>query len=192
MSGATSYSLLDRLQHNSESADWEMFAELYTPMILRWARGLGVSEDEASEITNNVMVKVMETKLTTFRRNPKTKFRSFLHRIVANEKRDFFRKKSRQNSKDGADIQDYEPSVPGHVEFIAKKEYNEQLLATALRIMKSRFEETTWKACWHRVVDEWPTERVAEQLGITKGNVYTHTSRVLARLRQELEGLLDD
>jgi RNA polymerase sigma-70 factor (ECF subfamily) len=57
--------------------------------------------------------------------------------------------------------------------------------------MKADFQPTTWKACWEYVVADRPPAEVAAELGISVGAVYVAKSRVLNRLRQELQGLLD-
>ena len=56
--------------------------------------------------------------------------------------------------------------------------------------MQTDFEPKTWKACWAMVVEDRPAAQVAEELGISVGTVYAAKCRVLARLRQELAGLL--
>ena len=61
----------------------------------------------------------------------------------------------------------------------------------ALDLLKSEFQESTWRACWLQVFDGRKASEVAEQLGIPVNAVYLAKSRVLSRLRQELEGLLD-
>jgi RNA polymerase sigma-70 factor (ECF subfamily) len=57
--------------------------------------------------------------------------------------------------------------------------------------MESDFEPKTWKACWDLVVEGLPAVQVASQLGIAIGTVYAAKCRVLARLREELAGLLE-
>jgi RNA polymerase sigma-70 factor (ECF subfamily) len=49
----------------------------------------------------------------------------------------------------------------------------------------------TWQACWEFVVRDRPAAAVAAELGITVNAVYLAKSRVLRRLREELQGLLD-
>ena len=65
------------------------------------------------------------------------------------------------------------------------------LTRRALELMQRDFEESTWKACWACVVEGQSPAVVARQLGLSVGAVYVARSRVLSRLRQELEGLLD-
>ena len=70
-------------------------------------------------------------------------------------------------------------------------EYRQQLVRRALQIMQAEFETTTWKACWEFVVSGRPAAEVAAELGVSVDVVYGAKSRVLRRLRQELDGLLD-
>jgi RNA polymerase sigma-70 factor (ECF subfamily) len=70
-------------------------------------------------------------------------------------------------------------------------EYRQQLVARALELMQAEFQPTTWKACWEFVVAGRPAAEVGRQLGISENAVHLAKGRVLRRLRQELEGLLD-
>jgi RNA polymerase sigma-70 factor (ECF subfamily) len=48
-----------------------------------------------------------------------------------------------------------------------------------------------WQACWATTVEGRPADDVARELGLKVTSVWTAKSRVLRRLREELEGLLD-
>jgi RNA polymerase sigma-70 factor (ECF subfamily) len=72
-----------------------------------------------------------------------------------------------------------------------EKDYRSQLVGRALELMQSHFQPATWKACWECVVNGRSPVEVAAQLGISVNAVYIAKSRVLSRLRQELDGLLD-
>jgi RNA polymerase sigma-70 factor (ECF subfamily) len=47
------------------------------------------------------------------------------------------------------------------------------------------------EACWRQVVDGRTAAEVAAELGISEGAAYVAKCRVLRRLREELDGLLD-
>ncbi len=70
-------------------------------------------------------------------------------------------------------------------------EYRRHLVSRALQLMQAEFAPRTWKACWEHVAAGRPAAEVAAELGISVGSVYVAKSRVMARLRQELAGLLD-
>jgi RNA polymerase sigma-70 factor (ECF subfamily) len=57
--------------------------------------------------------------------------------------------------------------------------------------MQADFEASTWKACWQLIVDGRGAADVAAELRLTVAAVYAARSRVLRRLRSELQGLLD-
>ena len=57
--------------------------------------------------------------------------------------------------------------------------------------MVADFEQITWQACWDTVVLGRPAAEVAAALNISVNAVYLARSRILGRLRQDLEGLLD-
>jgi RNA polymerase sigma-70 factor (ECF subfamily) len=57
--------------------------------------------------------------------------------------------------------------------------------------MQTDFEPNTWQACWQLVTSGDSVAQVAGRLGMTENAVYLAKSRVLRRLREELEELLD-
>jgi RNA polymerase sigma-70 factor (ECF subfamily) len=70
-------------------------------------------------------------------------------------------------------------------------EYRQYLVGRALRLMQVEIQPATWQACWEHVVSGRPAAEIAAELGLSVDSVYTAKSRVLRRLRQELEGLLE-
>lgn len=74
---------------------------------------------------------------------------------------------------------------------LAEAEYRCHLVHRALELMQAEFQTVTWKACWECVVRDRTAAEVAAELGITVNAVYLAKSRVLRRLREELQGLLD-
>jgi RNA polymerase sigma-70 factor (ECF subfamily) len=57
--------------------------------------------------------------------------------------------------------------------------------------MRAEFEPLTYQACWEHIVSGDSAATIACRLGISENAVYLAKSRVLRRLRQELDGLLD-
>jgi RNA polymerase sigma-70 factor (ECF subfamily) len=70
-------------------------------------------------------------------------------------------------------------------------EYRAVLVAQASRLVRAEFTEPTWRAFWATAVEGRQAAEVAGELGLTPNAVYLARSRVLARLRGELAGLLD-
>ncbi len=57
--------------------------------------------------------------------------------------------------------------------------------------MRTDFLPATWQAFWECVVNGRPAAEVGAELGLSAGAVRVAKCRVLARLRQELDGLLE-
>jgi RNA polymerase sigma-70 factor (ECF subfamily) len=53
------------------------------------------------------------------------------------------------------------------------------------------FEQSTWQAFWLYVVEDRPPDDVAAELEMTVEAVYQAKSRVLRRLRRELDGMME-
>jgi DNA-directed RNA polymerase specialized sigma24 family protein len=72
------------------------------------------------------------------------------------------------------------------------REHDEHVLRRLLEMLESEFTAKTLQAFRRQVIDGAAAEEVAAELGMSLGAVYVAKSRVLARLRREAEGLLDD
>jgi RNA polymerase sigma-70 factor (ECF subfamily) len=60
-----------------------------------------------------------------------------------------------------------------------------------LELIRSEFEERTWRAFWLSAVEGRDTSAVAAELGMSPVAVRIAKSRVLARLRAEADHLID-
>jgi RNA polymerase sigma-70 factor (ECF subfamily) len=184
----TSPSLLERLRRPEETEAWPRFVHLYTPLLFYWARRTGLTQDDAADLVQEVLV-VLVQKLPEFEYDPGKSFRAWLRTITLNKWRERGRRKG---------LSPATPDDPGLSALPApaedgfdEAEYRKQLVRRALEIMQAEFEPTTWKACWEYVVADRPAAQVAADLGVSVGVVYGAKYRVLRRLREELRGLLD-
>jgi RNA polymerase sigma-70 factor (ECF subfamily) len=65
------------------------------------------------------------------------------------------------------------------------------LVHRALELVRSDFTPETWDAFKGFMLDGRPAQDVARELGVTPNAVYLARNRVLTRVRQELDGLID-
>lgn len=186
---STSSSLLLRLRRPGEQAAWQRFIDLYTPLLYFWACRMGLDAQDAADLVQDVFVTLVQ-KLPHFQYDPSKGFRSWLRTVAENRWRDALRKRAAAPKNAGpAALED--AAMPDGADAVWEAEYRQQLLARAIEIMKSDFEEKTWKACWALVVEGKSGAAVAAERGMTIDGVYAAKSRVLRRLRQELDGLMD-
>ena len=71
------------------------------------------------------------------------------------------------------------------------EEHDRHVARRLLELLEPEFEPTTWQAFRRLVLEGQPTRDVADSLGLTPNAVRIAKSRVLARFRREVEGLLD-
>jgi RNA polymerase sigma-70 factor (ECF subfamily) len=186
---STSTSLLQRLRRPDQEQAWARFVDLYTPLLLAWARKAGLSPDDAADHVQEVFAHLVR-KLPEFQYDPqKGSFRGWLRMILVNKLRDRMRRQQPVvGQADGAALAgliDAASSEP-----LTEQEHNQYLVRRALELMRTEFEATTWQACWEFVANDRPAAEVASQLGITENAVYIAKLRVLRRLRQELTEFL--
>jgi RNA polymerase sigma-70 factor (ECF subfamily) len=72
------------------------------------------------------------------------------------------------------------------------REYRWNLLLWAAERVKHEFREATWQAFWRTVVEGGPIEATAQQLKLSVGAVYIARSRIIARIRQEIQAVEAD
>lgn len=179
----TPVSLLERVRQPGEQAAWARLVEMYTPLLLYWARRRGLQESDAADLVQDVFALLVH-KLPEFVYDRQKSFRNWLRTVLYTKDRDRIRRAAHRPASIGPTT---EPSAPGDAEAAWEAEYRELLVARALELMQDEFQPATWKACWEVVVSGRP----AAELGLTVGAVYAAKSRVLRRLRRELDGLLE-
>jgi RNA polymerase sigma-70 factor (ECF subfamily) len=185
----TSVSLLERLRQPVEREyAWRRFVQLYTPLLYHWARLLGLSSADAADLVQEVFA-LLVRQLPQFAYDRQKSFRGWLHTVFLNKWRDLRRRAAAAPHAGDSAVE--EASGPDPIADFDEAEYRQHLVQRLLQLMQTEFHPTTWKACWEFVVADRPAADVARELGITVNAVYLAKSRVLTRLRQELDGLLD-
>lgn len=183
----TSASLLQRLRRPEEKVAWARFVELYTPLLYHWGRQFGLAPEDVADLVQDVFATLVQ-KLPEFTYQPGRSFRGWLHTVVRNRWRDHCR---RSATRVIASSPLPEVETPDTITAFAEAEYRQHLVQQALRLIETEFEPVTWQACREYLVHGRPAGEVARELGITTNAVYLAKVRVLARLRQDLDGLLD-
>ena len=191
----TSVSLVARVQQNDAEA-WDRLVRLYTPLVYTWCRQHRLPPEDASDVLQEVFRAVHRT-VAKFRREKKgDSFRGWLWTITRNKVRDHFRAlANRPNPAGGTDAQMRfaelpEEEPPTDVSLAAADGQGSPFYG-AVELVRAEFEDRTWQAFWQVTVEEKTTADVAEALGISVNAVRLAKSRVLRRLRTELEGLID-
>lgn len=192
---STASSLLERARLHDEAA-WERLVQLYAPLVYRECRVMGVDPQDAPDVLQDVFRKVA-ANLALFRRDgPSDSFRGWLATIARNCIRDHFKKNAaRPAAVGGSAMQRVMQDLPDQdlleSTISAHPDARSSVVQRAIGQIRGEFEPRTWEAFWKTAVDGILPADVAEQLGISKWAVYQAKCRILRRLRQELEGLME-
>ena len=186
----TSVSLLERLRQPGDQDAWRRFVKLYSPLIYYWARRQGLDTQDAADLAQEVFALLVQ-KMPEFTYDAQKSFRAWLRTVTQNKLRDMRKRRPPPLPTGGGSAFGDLPDTSDDNAAFELKEHQQQLVRRALRLMQADFQPTTWKACWELVVSERSAAEVAAELGMTEGAVYAAKFRVLARLRDELKGLMD-
>jgi RNA polymerase sigma-70 factor (ECF subfamily) len=187
--GSTSSSLLERVKARDPNA-WPRMCDLYGPYIYRWCRRAGLQQADAADIAQEVF-RTVAAKIAEFQLGRPGGFRAWLQAITRNKIGDHLRRRrGHAQGQGGTAAQDQLQQIAESLDSAsaADAEAQDNLLPhRALSLVRSEFADRTWQAFWLVVAEGRSPAEVARQLGTTLAAVYMAKSRVLCRLRQELD-----
>ena len=190
---STSTSLLRRVKARDSDA-WQRLVNLYGPLVYRWAREAQLQDSDATDVMQEVF-QAVSGAIERFRHDrPNDSFRGWLWTITKNKVQDHFRERAEQADARGgttAQLQiDHIPDLPPEEPSDTGAGAATNLPRESLDLIRSEFKDRTWQAFWRVVVAGDKPADVAEDLGMSVAAVYMARSRVIRRVREELEGLL--
>ncbi|CAN5336948.1 sigma-70 family RNA polymerase sigma factor [soil metagenome] len=190
----TSLSLLHRLQGGADTEAWKRLVSLYEPLIHNWLRRSQALPQDTDDLTQDVLMVVVR-EVPRFAHNGRPgAFRSWLRQITANRLRVFWRDGRGRPHATGGDFLALAEQLEDSDSPLSKawdREHDEHVLSRLLELTAREFEPTTVEAFRRVALEGRPVEETATDLGISPAAIYIAKSRVLRRLRQEAEGLLD-
>lgn len=190
----TCLSLIDRIKSTDPDA-WSRLCQIYGPVVYGQARKAGLQADDAADVVQEVFASASGAIGRFDHSKEGTSFRGWLFRITANKIRDHFRSASATPLAAGGSNDQLQYLTAGDASEFSEESVDDsgvrnEIALRAMRLLKSEFEDRTWRAFLITAVDGAPAADAAAELGMSVGAVYVAKSRVLKRLRLELDGLL--
>jgi RNA polymerase sigma-70 factor (ECF subfamily) len=182
----TSLTWLGRLAGDATDSDWKQLLDGYGPLLHGWLTRSGVKPAERDDLVQEVLIVVVQ-HISDFEHRGPGAFRAWLRGILANHVRKFFRTRTDHPAIDLDAVADPHSELGK----LWDREHDEHLAARALRLVEGDFSSVTWHAFRRQVLDGRPPTEVARELSLSLNAVILAKSRVLKRLRAELQGLLD-
>jgi RNA polymerase sigma-70 factor (ECF subfamily) len=187
--------LLVRIRDRDDRAAWGQFADIYTPLLLRFARRHGLQEADANDLVQEVL-KAVTTAAERLEYDPRRgSFRGWLYAVARSKLSNLLAARARQavGSGDTA-VQGLLEQQPAPADDSAEwdADYERRLFAWAAEQVRADFQDRTWQAFWQTAVEGKPAAEVGEALGLSVGAVYVAKSRVMARLKEQVQELHEE
>lgn len=188
----TRATLLLRLRNNRDEEAWRLFASIYTPFVYQYGLKNGLQDADASDLAQETMCNVVRS-ICDFQYDPRRgSFRGWLLTVVRNALRQRYRKLQQQPIGSGdthvLSLLD-QAQAPSVDETDWDREYELWMLHKTARLIQPDFQSKTWGAFWMTTVEGRGINEVAAELSMTPGAIYIARSRVLARIRMEIENI---
>jgi RNA polymerase sigma factor (sigma-70 family) len=188
----TRVSLLVQIRDSKNEAAWQEFIKLYGPMVFGFARKRGLQDADAADLMQDVLRSVSSAIGRLDYDRSQGTFRGWLFTITRNKVYNFLsaRRVRPQGSGDTTTNKLLNEQPAGEDGSDAWEiEYQRRIASMAMDRVKSEFQETTWQAFRLTAVDGLSAADASKQTGLSTGAVYVAKSRVLARLKQEVESI---
>lgn len=190
----TRLTLLAGIQHPENHAAWDEFVALYRPVIYRMARRRGLQDADAQDLTQEVLVRIAKS-IEHYQPQPDTRFRHWLRRVARNA---IMTVLTRTSPDVGLSATDHGPQVN---ELTADTSVDGQELAIevqreiylrAAAIVRTEVNADTWQAFELTVIQGQTCDAAAKTLGKSIGTIYAARSRIMKRLRDQVQLLNQD
>jgi len=178
-------SLIVRLRNRQGLDAWQQFVEIYQPLVFRLARRKGFQHSDAADISQEVLLRVAGA-VERWDGEREHGSLNLMINFLAREKRHPI-----VGAADAvAELIDQQSVLESTQSKLFDEEFERQVFAWAAERIRSSFQDSTWQAFWRTAVDGVPAAQVAGEAGLSVATVYVSRSRVIRKLRSEVQKVL--
>lgn len=185
----TNDSLLVRVRDADNDVAWAEFLAVYRPAVYRLARGRGLQDADAEDLTQKVFLAVAGAIERWEPGDGKPPFRAWLYRIAHNEILKAVTRKKPDVAAGSSSVQAQLQQIPDAETAITEafvREARQAAFRWAARQIRDEFTEPTWAMFWGSCVEGIPIADVAKLHGKSVGAVYIARSRVMQRIKRKV------
>ena len=167
---------------------WEEFVLVYRPVIYRMARRRGMQDSDAQDVTQDILLRI-SASIERYVQQPGTRFRHWLRRVARNAIFSACSGGTKDCPVGGSIAQDLLEEQPANPELDLEldTECQREQLMRAAKIVRADVHVDTWQAFQLTMIDGLSCEQAASSLGKSVGTVYAARSRIVKRLRDEIQ-----
>lgn len=179
-------SLLLRIRDPADTGAWELFDAIYRPILHRYARTWSLDFTDAEDVVQHALSAVHQGA-DRFEYDPQRgSFRGWLRTVANNHIRNMLRGRERE--------------LPDHDQAMAEADtlsdedvfdrvWQQEHLWHCLRELETEVGEQTYRIYYRHVFDEVPAPVLAEEHGVSTGNVHTIKWRLTRRVAERMQFL---
>jgi RNA polymerase sigma-70 factor (ECF subfamily) len=186
-------SLLVRIRNTQDKEAWHQFVQIYGPVVYGYGRKHGLQDADAADLMQEVL-RAVSLAAGRLEYDPQRgSFSGWLFTVAHHKLHDLLARRNRQGQGSGdTGMQEWlgeqQPARPEDVD-LWDQEYQRRLFTWAAKQVREQFQQSTWQAFWQTAVEGKSGQAVAKELGMTVAAVYLSKSRVMARLREQIQQL---
>src|SRR5262249_11939773 len=158
-----------------------------------FARKRGLQDADAADLMQEVLRSIASSVHRLDYDAARGTFRGWLFTVTRNKVFNFLESRGRRVQGSGGSRVQQRPGQRADIGEGTSGEweadYQRSLVAQATERIKGEFQAATWSAFLQTAMEGRTPAQVAAQVGLSVGAVYVAKSRVIARLRQEIERL---
>lgn len=166
---------------------WCAFCARYEPVLVAFARKLGLNEADAQDTTQETFIAFAHAYQQGKYSQERGRLRSWLFRIAQNKVRDTFRRKAREPLQMGPDEQQESADQSfdeGMQAEIWEEEWRQAVIRTCLDLVRRDVAASTFAAFEEITLKERSPDDVARDFGMSRAAVTKANQRVLSRMRE--------
>jgi RNA polymerase sigma-70 factor, ECF subfamily len=190
---STHLSLLQALGEEGRREDaWAVFQAAYRDVIIGWGRRYGLDLHAAEDLTQEILLKLLEALPRHEHKPNRGRFRSWLKTVVRHVLADRQRRQRRRpepGGVGGSTALERLGDLPGPEAVeelsVAVERRTAAWEAEVLDRVRARVEPASWAAFCQRMIERRPAAEVAAELGLTVGAVYKAADRIKRMVIQE-------
>ncbi len=191
----TSITLLERVTNDRQNADWVRLLSIYRPLIDFQIRSYASLRSESDDIIQDVVI-VLMSELPQFQRQRKGSFRAWLRLIIVNQIRYALRRRKAlgQSVSEQSHILEQVDELADPASIAAKKwdeQHDRFVFQKACEMVEKEVSTKNWLAFCRHALQHEPAQQVADDLGMSVNAVILTKSRIAARIRRDVLGLIE-
>jgi RNA polymerase sigma-70 factor (ECF subfamily) len=193
----TRASLLVRIRDGRDQEAWRQFVQVYAPVVYGFARKRGLQDADAADVMQDVLRSVAGAAPRLSYDRARGSFRGWLYTVARNKIFNFLeagRHRLGRGSGDSGARERLE-ALAGPELGLAEawdEEYQRSLADLAMQRVRGEVQPATWQAFWQTAVEGRSAREAGAGLGMSAGAVYVARSRVLTRLKEEVQRLQEE